>query len=121
MRNEPGLYSSRYSNKIDIKNIDKLLFFLKKTKTDYMYAFYYCVISVVFYERDIMPITCIGKLDGFIINKKAGINGFGYDSCFYLKKFNCTLAQLSNEKKNIISHRSKAIYCLKNKYKNLFL
>ena len=86
-----------------------------------MYAFYYCVISVVFYERDIMPITCIGKLDGFIINKKAGINGFGYDSCFYLKKFNCTLAQLSNEKKNIISHRSKAIYCLKNKYKNLFL
>ena len=118
IKNEPGLYSSRYS-KINVSNINKLISFLKKKKFNYIPAFYYCSIAIVFYEKDPIPIISCGKLDGFIINKKIGINGFGYDQCFFIKKHNCTIAELDIITKNKISHRAKALYSLKLQYKRI--
>ena len=119
LKNEPGLYSSRYS-KSGIENISKLLLFMNDSKIKYVNAFYYCAIALVFFEMDPIPVISTGKLEGHIINKRKGKNGFGYDSCFFLKKYGLTMAELDTVKKNKISHRAKAVYKLKKKYKHLF-
>lgn len=47
------------------------------------------------------------------INKQAGTNGFGYDPIVFLPEYNKTIAQISAEEKNRISHRGKAVASLK--------
>ena len=54
-----------------------------------------------------------GKLEGLIIDSPAGENGFGYDPIFFVPESNKTVAQLTNEEKNAISHRGQAIRKLK--------
>ena len=117
--NEPGIYSSRYSHS-NISNIDRLIHFLNEKKISYIYGFYYCVISMVFYEMDPLPIVVSGKMEGLIINKKKGSNGFGYDSCFFLNKYGLTVGEIDMIKKNKISHRAKAIYKLKKVLNKIF-
>ena len=48
-------------------------------------------------------------MEGYIGGKIAGENGFGYDPIFAWKKYGCTTAELSEEQKNEISHRGKAL------------
>ena len=54
-----------------------------------------------------------GKLEGVIAEKEIGSNGFGYDPIFFVLSLNKTVAQLTQEKKNAISHRGNAIRNLK--------
>jgi XTP/dITP diphosphohydrolase len=61
-----------------------------------------------------------GKLEGVIANEQAGENGFGYDPIFFVPELNKTVAQLTNEEKNAISHRGNAIRKLKPLLNNLF-
>ena len=49
-----------------------------------------------------------GRLDGLITEAQAGEQGFGYDPVFYVPDLGKTLAELSSEEKNRISHRAKA-------------
>ena len=51
----------------------------------------------------------IGECHGMIANSQAGDNGFGYDPIFVPDGYDITIAQMSEEKKNQISHRSKAL------------
>jgi len=50
-----------------------------------------------------------GRLDGEISESPAGENGFGYDPVFFLPDLGKTLAELSDEEKNRVSHRGRAI------------
>jgi non-canonical purine NTP pyrophosphatase (RdgB/HAM1 family) len=50
-----------------------------------------------------------GICEGVITRQPIGENGFGYDPIFYLPEFGKTMAQLSQDEKNSISHRGKAI------------
>ena len=50
-----------------------------------------------------------GTLSGSIANAKQGTNGFGYDPIFIPDGYSCTVAQLSIDEKNQMSHRSKAV------------
>jgi XTP/dITP diphosphohydrolase len=52
-------------------------------------------------------------LEGLIIDKEAGENGFGYDPVFFVPQLNKTVAQLAAEEKNAISHRGNALRKLK--------
>jgi XTP/dITP diphosphohydrolase len=54
-----------------------------------------------------------GELEGVIIDDPAGENGFGYDPIFFVPSRNKTVAQLTAEEKNAISHRGNAIRKLK--------
>ena len=47
------------------------------------------------------------------ISKQAGRGGFGYDPIVFLPEFNKTVAELSADEKNAISHRGKAVRALK--------
>ncbi|MDR3256419.1 MAG: non-canonical purine NTP pyrophosphatase, partial [Endomicrobium sp.] len=60
-----------------------------------------------------------GKIFGIIKNHKAGNNGFGYDSLFYIPEYRKTLAELSFEEKNSISHRARALQKVKELIKEL--
>ena len=59
-------------------------------------------------NRDRAP-RVIAKGKGLIAEKAIGENGFGYDPIFYYPPFEKTFAQLSQEQKNRISHRGKAL------------
>jgi XTP/dITP diphosphohydrolase len=50
-----------------------------------------------------------GVCEGVIAFEPAGAGGFGYDPIFYLPEYACTMAQLSAEEKNRISHRARAV------------
>jgi len=54
-------------------------------------------------------ITTTGEVHGYIAQKPAGSGGFGYDPIFHVPKYGKTMAQLSPEEKNKISHRGQAL------------
>jgi XTP/dITP diphosphohydrolase len=54
-----------------------------------------------------------GKLEGLIIDKPMGENGFGYDPIFFVPELKKTVAQMTSEEKNAISHRGNAIRKIK--------
>jgi XTP/dITP diphosphohydrolase len=55
-----------------------------------------------------------GCLEGLIAEQPAGARGFGYDPVFYVPELGKTLAEISSEEKNRISHRAKAFAQVRN-------
>lgn len=107
LNNEPGVYSARYAgnDKDDNANIEKVLDKLgNETNRE---ARFVCVISMTTPEGETKQFR--GELNGEITLDKIGEEGFGYDPIFYVSEKNKTLAQMSAEDKNEISHRKKAI------------
>jgi XTP/dITP diphosphohydrolase len=60
-----------------------------------------------------------GTCEGLIAKEPRGSQGFGYDPVFYLPDRDRTMAEISKEEKNAISHRGKAMRRLKEKLKDL--
>jgi XTP/dITP diphosphohydrolase len=106
---QPGVFSARYAgiHKNDLDNNIKLVKDLDPY-TDKS-AFYYCILVMVRSFDDPQPIIADGSLHGKIVDQAQGNNGFGYDPHFYLPNLGMTLAQLSSDAKNQISHRAQAI------------
>lgn len=106
LNNEPGIYSARYAgiNATDYDNRMKLLNELKNKDKE---AYFNCTI-VIYYPTDEYKIVN-GQTFGKITEEENGSNGFGYDSIFYSYELNKTFGQASEEEKNKVSHRSKAI------------
>ena len=102
----PGVYSARFMGEdtsYDIKNqyiIDQVQ---SKVKT----ARYVCVIAYI--DEYGKERTYKGVCEGEINDKMVGSNGFGYDPIFYYPPYQTTLANVSEEKKNAISHRGIAM------------
>lgn len=105
----PGVLSARYSGepKSDHNNNLKLLQDL--TVHSDKSAFYYCVLVYVRSEFDPQPVIADGRWFGEIIDTPRGDAGFGYDPYFYLSSLGKTVAQLSAEQKNNLSHRAQAL------------
>jgi XTP/dITP diphosphohydrolase len=107
----PGIYSARYSGEGATyeSNNKKLLKEIEKYPLPHL-AKFVCV-AVYFNWKE--KIVKRGELVGQIITAPKGINGFGYDPIFIPDGFNRTLAELSIEEKNRISHRAKAFIEMK--------
>jgi len=69
-----------------------------------------CAMVVAFSEDDLL--TAEGVLEGVIATEPHGSGGFGYDPVFFVPELGKTLAELSVEEKNAISHRAKALRAL---------
>ncbi len=107
LNGRPGVYSSRYE-KTDEKRNNKLLQELKDVSAEKRSAKFVCSMVIVSSEGEKLfsvTETCEGK----IAFSPSGGHGFGYDPVFYLPEKNATMAELTMEEKNKISHRGKAL------------
>jgi len=106
---EPGIYSARYAGeeKNDDANISKLLQQLKGVPKEERNARFRCALALAEPGRE--TITVEGSVEGYITDEPIGENGFGYDPIFLVKDKAKTMAQLSKEEKNKISHRAVAL------------
>ncbi|HEY4601145.1 MAG TPA: XTP/dITP diphosphatase [Cerasibacillus sp.] len=106
---KPGVYSARYAGEPtdDEKNIEKVLQDLATVPENQRTARFVCVLAVAAPDKE--TITRTGYCNGKITENKRGSNGFGYDPIFIPENQHLTMAQLSNEEKNSISHRRKAM------------
>lgn len=106
----PGIYSARYGSDVFKRMLEadernRYLIENLKDKDDWS-AFFVC--SMVLMVSDYRFYTVQETMEGMITERVAGQGGFGYDPVFYLKKYNMTVAEISEEDKNRISHRGKA-------------
>lgn len=101
----PGIYSARYSGGDSAANRRLLLENLKGEKN--REARFECAIALVF--PDGAEYSSIGKTYGRITEEERGENGFGYDPLFFSEDLNKTFAEASDEEKNSVSHRGRAL------------
>lgn len=109
LNGEPGIYSARYMGEdtsYRIKN-ENLIQRLEGVPDEERTARFVCAIAAAFPDGTVL--TTEGTVEGRIGYEEKGENGFGYDPIFYLPEYGCTTAQLTEEKKNEISHRGKAL------------
>ncbi len=106
---EPGIYSARYAgiNAGDEENIDLVLMKLQGIPEKERTSRFVCVVAIVLQKGK--EYTAKGICEGIITDKRAGHNGFGYDPVFYIPSFGRTMAELSMQEKNRISHRALAL------------
>ena len=138
----PGVHSARFAaldrsadggssagNTPDADNNAKLLRLLKDVPPEKRTARFHCVIALVgvpeekiesaspvCYADEFEPQTFDGVCEGRLIFEPCGKNGFGYDPLFVPDGFEQTFAELGDEVKNRISHRSKALEKLKQSF-----
>ena len=110
---KPGVHSSRYSGNdtTDEENMKKLLGELTGVPAPQRDASFRCVL--VLYHPDGRFESFEGELRGRIHDRPMGNGGFGYDPVFFIPDFGMTVAQISPEVKNRISHRAQAFEKLK--------
>lgn len=101
----PGIYSARYEETPQ-KRIEKLLFNLKTAEN--RQAHFVCALCLVNKDGEILHRET-GKVFGKIAVKQCGTNGFGYDPIFLVEGLNKTMAQLTENEKNTLSHRGQAV------------
>ncbi len=111
---KPGVFSSRYAgqNASDKDNLNKLIKNIKRLDPKDCHARFIC--SMVFLENmnEKDPIVVEGVWEGYVVVNPCGKNGFGYDPIFYIPSLGCTSAELSDDKKNELSHRGQALRLL---------
>ncbi len=111
----PGVYSSRYAGEDgnDGANNTKLLHELEGVPDEQRSARFMCVL--VFIDEDGSETVAQGSVEGRIGYELKGDGGFGYDPLFWPECFNfeCTLAEVTQENKNKVSHRGNALRELK--------
>ena len=124
LNGQPGVKSARFSGAkdddrtlIDHKNIAKVLELLKGVPTEKRTTRFVCCLCLVSPEKVLLKTQ--GTLEGVITERQIGTNGFGYDPIVFVPHLNKTVAQLTAEEKNAISHRGNAIRNLKPLLNNL--
>ena len=120
---EPGVYTARYAgdDKDFNKNMDKVLYELQRLEGESHMAAEYGIKTKPISRRARFKsvVTLIingeirlfeGTLEGVIAHEKSGNGGFGYDPIFIADEYpGQTLADITEEQKNEISHRGKAL------------
>jgi XTP/dITP diphosphohydrolase len=112
----PGVYSARYAGEDgnSVLNNAKLIRELEGKKN--RKAYFVSVISIAKPSGEVISFE--GRVEGIIVDKAMGENGFGYDPHFYYEPYEKTFAEISMEEKNKISHRARAVEKMKLELKN---
>jgi len=104
----PGLYSARYSPLLHATDADRRAYMLENLdgKPRPWSAHFHATIAIGLPDGQLY--FSEGNCFGEIIPDERGGNGFGYDPIFYIPEMDSTMAELSMEDKNRLSHRSRA-------------
>jgi XTP/dITP diphosphohydrolase len=104
---QPGVFSARYAGEGagDEANILKLLKAMEGV-SDRRAAFE-CIIAIAVPRGPALIFS--GRCEGEIARGRTGKNGFGYDPVFFYQPLAKTFAEMSQEEKNRVSHRGKAM------------
>ena len=109
----PGIYSARYASSVCCNASDEannaLLLANLRDKEDWS-AHYTSAIALVY--PDGREVEAEGYMYGRIIDTPRGERGFGYDPIFIMDGEDRTVAEMSDEEKNAVSHRAKALELL---------
>jgi len=113
----PGVYSARFAGNVcdDEKNNEKMLALLKDVPEEKRTAKFVSVITLLY--PDGRKLVARGECPGRINVAPRGTNGFGYDPIFVPDGYDKTYAELTQDEKNHISHRAKALEKLKQQLK----
>lgn len=113
LNKEPGIYSARYlgeDTSYRIKN-QTIIERLADAAGEARSARFVCAIAAILPSG--RELVTRAALEGRIGYEEKGSNGFGYDPIFYLPEYGKTTAELSEDEKNSISHRGKALQRMK--------
>ncbi len=119
LNKEPGIYSARYLGEdtpYSIKNAE-IIRRLEGVTEEKRSARFVCAIAAVL--PDGREITVRATIEGRIGYEEKGSHGFGYDPIFYVPELGKYTAELTEEEKNKISHRGKALRLMKEELKKL--
>ena len=117
LNKEPGIYSARYLGEdtpYSIKNAN-LIQRLEGVPEEKRTARFVCAIAAVL--PDGRELTTRATIEGRIGYEEKGTNGFGYEPIFYVPEFGKSTAELTEEEKNQVSHRGKALELMKEELK----
>lgn len=115
LNGEPGIYSARYMGEdtaytIKCQNILDRLSGVPKEKRSARF-----ISSIALIYPDGREETVTASMEGYIAKEAKGRGGFGYDPIFYVEEFKKNVAELSDDEKNSISHRGKALRLMRDK------
>ncbi len=105
----PGILSARYAGEgaDDRKNIEKLLYEMGSIANEKRGARFACCIALALPGGSVN--IFYGYSEGRIGTEPRGFNGFGYDPIFYPEGHSRTFAEMSDEEKDALSHRGRAL------------
>ena len=113
LNKEPGIYSARYMGEetpYSQKNAN-IISRLAGVEDEKRTARFVCAIAAALPGGSVM--TELATIEGRIDYEEKGSNGFGYDPIFYVPAYGKTTAELTEEEKNEISHRGKALRAIR--------
>ena len=115
----PGVYSARFAgeNPTYEDNVNKLLSKLEGVSVEKRTARFRTIIAFVDGRRELFS---EGIIEGLITVEPRGHEGFGYDPIFLPETESKTFAEMSQERKNQISHRGRALAKMQKKLNNYF-
>jgi XTP/dITP diphosphohydrolase len=105
----PGIFSARYAGeeKNDQTNIDKVLTELRGIPSENRTSRFYCALALAVPGEETATVS--GTCEGRILEERRGANGFGYDPIFYVDEKGLSMAELTADEKNKLSHRANAL------------
>lgn len=105
----PGLHSARYSPKPGATDADRRALVLENLRglPRPWTARFHCTVAICTPEEKMYYTE--GNCPGEIVPEERGTNGFGYDPIFFSNELGRTMAQMTREEKNRLSHRARAV------------
>ena len=106
----PGLHSARYSSLNNATDADRRALLLENLRglPQPWTAHFHCTVAIALPDGTLY--FSEGNVYGQILPQERGNNGFGYDALFLLPDLGLTMAELSDEQKNSLSHRARAVH-----------
>ncbi|MCL2003034.1 MAG: RdgB/HAM1 family non-canonical purine NTP pyrophosphatase [Oscillospiraceae bacterium] len=106
---EPGVDSAVYGGLTDSAERNAYLLRQMEGKTDRRAEF---VCQLVLLYPDGRELLAEGRCEGEILDAPRGDGGFGYDPVFFVPEYNRSMAELTPEEKDAVSHRGRALRAL---------
>jgi XTP/dITP diphosphohydrolase len=105
----PGIHSARFAAKPGASDADRRATLLERLegKLRPWTAHFHCTVAIATLQGELYLTD--GDCYGEVIPEEKGANGFGYDPIFWMPEQQCTMAELSEDEKNKVSHRARAV------------